>query len=256
MAYAITRDGPATVPYSYTLANAERFKVESASAVFNGAGAGGSFIPCCSVYSQDGKLLGRFKGDLTVSAGDTFAEATFAPFLRGAARAATPAGAAAPSIATFYRSTSLGDAAQTIPAGSDANITWLHAALPSDGTITGPTIGNQYITFVGGAITVEFLYTQWDTGTFARAGVLGTNSNIVQADAYAFDNNGAVNIGADGVSPVWGSQIHPNIHQDGELLHAFVTNGDTVARDLDKAFLVIYRWDAAGYSGGIPGWPT
>ncbi len=54
MAYAITRDGPVAVPYTYKLAQGERFQVESISGVWNGAGAGGSVIPCCSVYSQAG----------------------------------------------------------------------------------------------------------------------------------------------------------------------------------------------------------
>ena len=247
--------GTVTAPADWVLPANLELLVKRAFAHFDGTGAAGSFLPTLQVLDDAGRTVLEVPMDASVAAGSSV-EASWAPFLRGVQAATPSGGAVAPSIATFYRSTSLGDAAQTIPASSDANITWLHAALPSDGTITGPIIGNQYVQFVGGAITVEFLYTQWDTGTFARAGVLGTNSNIVQADAYAFDNNGAVNIGADGVSPVWGSQIHPNIHQDGELLHAFVTNGDTVARDLDKAFLVIYRWDAAGYAGGIPGWPT
>ena len=82
MSYPITRPGPVTVPYAYQLGLQERFQVESLSAVWDGTSAGGSFIPCASVYSQDGKLLGRFKGDATVAGGDSSTEATFAPFLR------------------------------------------------------------------------------------------------------------------------------------------------------------------------------
>ena len=243
-----------TAPKDYTIPGAQQIRPLSIRASFDGSGAAGAWLPAVQILDNNGNVLSTHADpNVSVAAGAS-ADVTWFPGVKPQAASST-GGAVTPSIATFYRSTSLGDAAQTIPASSDANIVWLHAALPSDGTITGPTIGDQYITFVGGCMTIEFLYTQWDTGTFARAGVLGTNSNIVQADAYAFDNNGAVNIAADGVSPVWGSQIHPNAHPDGELLHAFVTNGDTVARDLDKAFLVIYRWDAAGYAGGIPGWP-
>lgn len=255
MAYPITRAGPFGVPFAYTLAAGERFQVESISGAWDGTGASGSFLPCVSVYSQDGKLLGRFKGDITVSAGDSFTEATFAPFLKGVAQASAPASSSTPSVATFYFSDNLGDPPQSIPAGSDAKIVWQHAALPSDGTITGPDAFND-ITFVGSCITLEMLYTDWDDGvSFPRAGVLGTNSRIVQADAYSFGNNGTNNVASDGVSPVWGEQIHPNAHLDGESMHAFVTNGDTVARDLTGAFLVIYRWPAVGYTGIIPRWP-
>lgn len=243
-----------TAPKDYTIPGAQQIRPLSVRASFDGSGAAGAWLPAVQILDNNGNVLSTHADpNVSVAAGGS-ADVTWFPGVKPQVTVAGNAGGT-PSVATFYFSTSLGDPAQTIAANSDANIVWQHAALPSDGTITGPTIGNVYITFVGACMTLEMLYTQWDTGTFARAGVLGTNSNIVQADAYAFDNNGAVNIGADGVSPVWGSQIHPNAHTNGELLHAFVTNGDSVARNLDKAFLVIYRWDAAGYAGGIPGWP-
>lgn len=245
--------GTENAPAAWVLPDNLELLVKRAFAHYDGSGAAGAFLPTLRVRDDAGRNVLEVPMDAQVAAGSSV-EASWAPFLRKATTSGGGGGATAPSVATFYRSTSLGDAAQTIPAGSDRTILWLHAALPSDGTITGPdAFGN--ITFVGACMTLEMLYTQWDTGTFARAGVLGTNSRIVQADAYSFANNGAVNIASDGVSPIWGEQVHPNAHLDGDLVHAFVTNGDTVPRDLDKAFYVIYRWAAVGYNGAIPGWP-
>lgn len=84
MAYPISRPQSIATPLAYTLGPQESFTVESISATWDGTNAASAFIPCVAVYAQDGTLLGRFKGDATVSAGDTSAEATFAPFLRGA----------------------------------------------------------------------------------------------------------------------------------------------------------------------------
>lgn len=52
----------------------------SISAVFDGSGAAGDFIPCVSFYTQNNRLIGRYKGGSTVTAGDT-SQQTFAPFL-------------------------------------------------------------------------------------------------------------------------------------------------------------------------------
>ena len=81
MAYPISRQPKVSVPYSYQLGPQETFEVRSISATWDGTSAAGSFIPCVSVYAQDGSLLGRFKGDAAVPVGDTSTEGTFAPFL-------------------------------------------------------------------------------------------------------------------------------------------------------------------------------
>lgn len=95
MAYPISRQPKVSAPYAYQLGPQESFEVRSISATWDGTSAAGAFIPCVSVYAQDGSLLGRFKGDATVSVGDTSTEGTFAPFLKRAATA-TPSPAPSP----------------------------------------------------------------------------------------------------------------------------------------------------------------
>jgi len=68
-----------TAPVTYTLPQGQTFVPEVITAQFNGASAAAAFWPCCSVYSQDGRLLGRFIPPATVAAGDT-AEVTYGPF--------------------------------------------------------------------------------------------------------------------------------------------------------------------------------
>lgn len=255
MSYPITRAGPFAVPYSYTLGAAERFQVESISAVWNGAGASGSFLPCASVYTQDGKLLGRYKGDITVSAGDSFTEATFAPFLKGVPKASAPAASSAPSVATFYRSTNLGDAAQTIGAGATSNLTWLHAALPSDGSITGPIIGNQFASINIDCMADVSLRVGWEDGAYQKACVIGTNNRIAPADAVTAASY------FSGASPLnqdlndWTTDFEPDAFRNGDLKHCYVINGDAAPRDVNEAWLTIRVWPATGYTGIIPRWP-
>lgn len=76
----IYTDAPGTLPARYVFGPGLSARLSSVSAVFNGAGAGGDFLACLSVYSQDGKLIGRFFPGSAVTAGDV-AEVTFAPFL-------------------------------------------------------------------------------------------------------------------------------------------------------------------------------
>ena len=76
----ITQGGPFTVPETYVLSQSETFRPSVINATFNGAGASGHFLPCCTIYSQTGKLISRTFPE-TVAAGDT-AEVTYGPFLQ------------------------------------------------------------------------------------------------------------------------------------------------------------------------------
>lgn len=256
MSYPITRAGPFSVPYAYTLGAAESFQVESISAVWDGTSASGSFLPCVSVYSQDGKLLGRFKGDITVSAGDAFTEGTFAPFLKGVTQTATPSAATAPTVATFYRRVSQGDAAQTIGAGATANLTWPHAALPSNGSITGPIIGSTFASINMNCIAIQYLRVGWEDGAYSKACVIGTNSRDVQADVVSPADwmNGASPLRVD--TNDWVIDAMPGAFVNGDLSHCYAINGDAVPRNVNEAYYVIQAWPAPTYAGGIPGFPV
>jgi len=73
-------DLPGELPVSYSLAAGQDVRLTSISAQYDGAGASGSFYPCASIYSQDGRLIGRYFPGQVLAAGDS-AEVTFGPFL-------------------------------------------------------------------------------------------------------------------------------------------------------------------------------
>lgn len=50
-------------------------------ALFDGTGAGGSWLACCSIYSQAGHLIGRAHAEDVFASGDK-AQVSFGPFLR------------------------------------------------------------------------------------------------------------------------------------------------------------------------------
>lgn len=75
----IYEDVPGTLPAEYVVPAGAGLTLQSIVAKFNGAGAAGTFLPCLSVFSQDGRLMGRFHDDEWCAAGDT-AVVTYAPF--------------------------------------------------------------------------------------------------------------------------------------------------------------------------------
>ena len=70
-------DSPGSVPASYRMPPGYAVNVTSISAYFDGTSASGPFLACLSVYSQDGKLIGRFYPAQSFQAGDA-GEITFA----------------------------------------------------------------------------------------------------------------------------------------------------------------------------------
>lgn len=103
----IYNDSPGAIPATYKFPPALDARLSSVSAVFDGSGAGGAFLACLSVYSQDGKLIGRFFPGSSVAAGDT-AEVTFAPFL-DRTEAASAGGAGLQFNAGAYGPDNVGD---------------------------------------------------------------------------------------------------------------------------------------------------
>lgn len=164
----------------------------------------------------------------------------------------------APSVATFWFDADTGgDTALTVTADSSHNIAWAHAALPSDGLITGPFISDQYVQFNAPCMTIEFMYTLWDaTPTFPHAGVLGTDDRIGYNDLFALANAGIG--GASGIGQRFGdatNYVRPNAHIANDLVHGYAYNGDTISHNVIVARLVIFAWAATGYTGGVPGYP-
>ena len=88
----IFTDNPGAVPAEYAVAPSLNLVIQSIVARWNGASAAGAFLPCLSVYSQDGHLVGRFHPNAELAVGDT-AVVTYAPFLRTTAAAAASSSA-------------------------------------------------------------------------------------------------------------------------------------------------------------------
>lgn len=83
--------GTENAPAGWTLSGAQAIGIQTISAFFDGTGASGSFVPCCTFKAPDGRVIARCPTDATLSVGDK-AEVTFAPFLRGQSSSAPFAG--------------------------------------------------------------------------------------------------------------------------------------------------------------------
>lgn len=75
------RLGDANTPVSYTVPNAAEIIPKAITALFDGSGAAGTFLPAVEIVSDGGVVVSRTKAESSVSAGGS-AEVTFAPFLR------------------------------------------------------------------------------------------------------------------------------------------------------------------------------
>ncbi len=112
----IYTDNPGAIPATYVIPGTTTIRLSSVVARFNAAAAAGAFWPCLSVYSQDGRLVGRFRPETQLAIGDT-GVVTFAPFLRAQAAAA----AAAVKMPGFHAHlTHL----VTVPTGNNQRLEW------------------------------------------------------------------------------------------------------------------------------------
>lgn len=247
--------GNVNAPASWTLPAALQLQLGAVFAHFDGTSAAGSYIPTLQIVSDSGNTCLEIPMESSVAAGSSV-EASWAPFLRSASTS-TSSVQTAPSVATFYRSQVFTDPALTVPPDISGQpiIPWLHAALPSDGSITGPLISNQYVQFNAPGMCIEYLYTQWDSPSYLKASVIGTASEITESDQFSLGTSGT---GASTAAQTYGDStqyVRPNAHVAGDIIHAYASNGDSVSHDIVAAYLVVFFWPAPGYAGGIPGYP-
>ncbi|HTR78226.1 MAG TPA: hypothetical protein VMH39_08955 [Gemmatimonadaceae bacterium] len=80
-----------SAPYTYTVPASLEVMPYTSTAVFDGSGAAGDFVPTLSLYSQTGGLLARVFPSTKVTAGDT-ATVTWVPPFGSAASSPTPSG--------------------------------------------------------------------------------------------------------------------------------------------------------------------
>lgn len=76
---------------TYTVPGADTIEPLAASVSYDGSGASGDFMPCLSIYSQDGHLISRTFPQASVAAGAS-AEVSFIPFVPPASGAAAGGG--------------------------------------------------------------------------------------------------------------------------------------------------------------------
>lgn len=241
-------------PKEYTLPAGQELVLKALYAEYDGSGAGAAWLPTVQIVSDSGHVAASIPMDASVAAAASVV-ATWGPFLRSAAAAASSA-QVAPSVATFSRRQT--DAPLSVAAGGAHGIPWLHAALPSDGSITGPFIGNLYVEFERPMITIEYLFTVWDDPTYVKAAVLGTDSRDVVADQYALGTSGMGSVGVNTFGQFFGDStffVRPNAHIANDLVSAYAEHDAAVAKTIIEAYLVIHAWPAPGYAGAIPGYP-
>lgn len=91
----ITRDEEAAAPFTIELGANDAFEPQAAFAHFDGSGASGSFLPCITYYTQDGRIFARaFPAD-AVAAGAS-ADVSWFPGLTSAPTSARSSGGGEP----------------------------------------------------------------------------------------------------------------------------------------------------------------
>ena len=250
--------GTEAAPAAWTLPGNLELLVKRCFAHYDGTGAAGSFLPTLRVRDDAGRNVLEVPMDASVAAGSSV-EASWAPFLRSASTSSTPTSGGTPTTACFWRSESLApfDPVLTIAAGATVTIPWLHASLPSDGSITGPTTGSTRAQFNMDCICTHELHVAWDDGSYLKAAYLGTQSRVVVADDAGFPNVGFPAMGAasiDGFSWCYAHRDDSKLNTDE--LFAYVYNGDTVSHDVHEAWLLIHAWAAPGIPSTPPRWPV
>ena len=244
-----------TAPKDYSIPAAQQIRLLSVRASFDGSGSASAWLPAVQILDNNGNVLVTAADPNVSVAAAGSADVSWFPGVKPRGVTSTTGGT--PSVATFYTSAhSASDPPITVGAGATVSLTFAHAALPSNGSITGPLSGNIFVHYVTACMCIEFLYVGWDSGNYTKAAVLGTNSHIIQADMWGVDNVSRNINPNSALDQDWTTQIHPNAHEADDLVHAYAVNYDAVPHNVNEAWLVCYAWPAPGYSGLIPGWPA
>lgn len=170
-------------PLTYRLSDLQTFSPHSISATFDGSGAAGPFLACCTFLAPDGTVVARCPTDSQVAAGDV-AEVTFAPFL---GRGGASGGGGVPTVSGEYVS----QGANT----SIANNTTATLVAPTH--LSGPVLGTWFAAafhFAAGglyAASAEVLMatTPWTAGGGFVVSLASSVYNLVDAKFVTLPNN-------------------------------------------------------------------
>lgn len=187
----IYTDNPGSLPAEYVIPGTLELTLQSIVARFNGAAAAATFIPTCSIYTQDGRLVSRVRTSQLFAVGDT-GVVSFGPFLNRKRRAGEilQVYAGLPTAAAFAF-----NSAAFVASGYPTNATFTRL-LPAHLTLIEVVLNCDFTSpagvpnMIGLALYVNGALEQAHYGHTSVAGVLqtvsmvkiGTFSNWVQGD--------------------------------------------------------------------------
>jgi hypothetical protein len=210
------------------------------SATFDGTGASGAYLPCCSIYSQAGALLARdFPSQ--VAAGSS-AEVTYHPFLRSA----SGGGVASAGVewARLTRTTSLTVTTVnpqvrvpwTAHQFTDSSLFTLKTVSSTNDTLTCHELGVYLVSgFAGWTGVVNFTRSA-AIGSDMSTLNLGVDTPVTVANAIATDSGSARVVG----DYQW--LVPQTVPADMYLL---VHNFDGSNRTVGSAFMGVFYWPNA-----------
>lgn len=171
----IYNDRPGAIPATYRFPPGLTARLSSVSARFDGTGASGTFLACLSLYSQDGKLIGRWFPSQTFVAGDT-GEVSYGPFLGGDSAAG---GGAIPVVAsgTFN------------PAADFVAITSTNSAAPTTIVAASSFVADGLTTYRVDVAIAAVDVSVTNTGTGAAAVIVGLRNATALGGIADFNVN-------------------------------------------------------------------
>lgn len=208
--------GQSNAPAGWVLPDTLDLVLETVFAHFDGSGAGGSYLPTLQILSDSGHTIAEIPMDASVAAGASV-EATWAPFLRGAAAA----GAALTPQYGIYDT-----AFQTIAPGVQSTQVWSYsggAALLDLTDPTGPLIKAQGVYYLSALMSSNV--TPWNPSKLSVCEI------IAQVAPLAIDGIGVMETDSAGkFQGVLANVVAPC--PAGTVLQIVVSQFDTVNRPL------------------------
>lgn len=169
---------------------------------FDGSTGAAEFVPCLDIISDSGHTVGRYVASETVAA-NSWAEVSWAPFLRGGAGAA----AGTPSLAYAIGYSSLTDAEQAVATGANVAVVY-NSFETSDASLFTLAGGGLGITTHANMLLQAFVAYQFDYALTPAAQYLSDPDQLLftvgYSDATPYNPFSGWVCGTFGVGPAGG----------------------------------------------------